>query len=524
ESAQKIYSSILPKGINNINDIISNMSEDPLETLDVITKLISSMVLSSRSLIISEGNDKDYSVIASSDGNYDIVDIKLILQRVRETKNPILVSETINNTKNVELRFMPGGMKSIMCIPIITKKNVLEELPKGVSKRVNESFNIEHIKGYLYMESQRVLNNFNEESLSNCLDLTSFIGFIVENYLLKISSSIDKLTGTLTRRFLEEELLGQVEKAEAAQGVFSIIMFDLDNFKGVNDRFGHQTGDQVLRDVSKIVMNSIRKMDVCGRYGGEEFIIILPKTDTAAASEIAERVRVNIDNKKILGVKRELTVSMGIATYPNHGKWEKELVEKADQALYVAKANGKNRCQIWEDKFTGKMKRTNKLSGIISGNVVQDSRNVLAMIELIEIIKHESDLETQIFSVLGRIIETTEAQNGMYFMVSEDEITKKFGRKIFDENWTGVRGYSGDIIKSVVSEKQGICTIDWDSIIDYDLVTGMPNWNSVLVVPIIKSGIVSAILYLTVPIKVKEFKFEDLNFVSVLGQLLVGIM
>jgi diguanylate cyclase (GGDEF)-like protein len=524
ESAQKIYSSILPEGINNIYDIIANMSEDPLQTLDVITKLISSMVLSSRSLIISEGNDNEYSVVASSDGNYDIVDIKLILQRVRETKNPILVSETFNNTRNAELRFIPSGMKSIMCIPIIGKKYILEELSKGESKRVKEPLSPGHIKGYLYMESQRVINNFNEVSLGKCLDLTSFIGFIVESYLLKISSSVDKLTGTLTRRFLEEELLGQVEKAEAAEGVFSIIMFDLDNFKGVNDRFGHQTGDQVLRDVSKIVMDSIRKMDVCGRYGGEEFIIILPETDTTVANEIAERVRRNIENKKILGYKRELTVSMGIATYPNHGKWEKELVEKADQALYIAKANGKNRCQIWEDKFTGKMKGTNKLSGIISGNVVQDSRNVLAMMELMEIIKSESDFETQIFNALGRIIETTEAQNGMYFMVSGNEITGKFGRKIFDENWTGVKGYSSDIIKSIIAEKQGICTIDWNSIIDYDLVTGMPNWNSILAVPIIKTGIVSAILYLTVPIKVKEFKFEDLNFVSTLGQLLVGIL
>ncbi|MBK5240991.1 MAG: diguanylate cyclase [Clostridium sp.] len=280
----------------------------------------------------------------------------------------------------------------------------------------------------------------------------------------------------------------------------------------------------MLRDVCKIVMDSIRKMDVCGRYGGEEFIIVLPDTDTVEASVIAERVRENIDVAKILGSKRALTVSMGIATYPNHGKWKKELIDKADQALYVAKENGKNRCQIWDEKFVGKMRGTNKLSGIISGNLVQDSRNVLTMMEIIESIKFESDLETQIFNVLGRIIETTEAQNGMFFIVNGNEINGKFARRIYKENWTVVKGYSEDIINSVITEKQGVCIIDWDSIIDYDLVTGMPNWNSVLAVPIIKSGIVSAILYLTVPIKIKEFKFEDLNFVSTLGQLLAGML
>ena len=454
----------------------------------------------------------------------DITDIKAILQRVRETKNYILVSDAFYNTKNIEFRIMPSGMKSIMCIPIIRKNHCLIEKSNGESKRVNEQFRLEYIKGFLYMESERVLNNFNEESLNKCLELTSFISFIMENYLLKISSSIDKLTGTLTRRFLEEALSDNVEKANGTSGVFSIIMFDLDNFKGVNDRFGHQTGDQVLRDVSKIVMDSIRKKDVCGRYGGEEFIVILPDTDTSAANEIAERIRQNIENKKILGSKRELTVSLGIATYPNQGKWKQELIEKADQALYVAKANGKNRCQIWEDKFSGKVKGSNKLSGIVSGNVVQDSRNVLAMVELIQIVKDESDLETKIFNALGRIIETTEAQNGMFFIVSKNEITKKFGRRIFKENWTQVKGYSQDIIDSVIQDKQAKCIIDWDSIIDYDLVSGMPNWNSVLAIPIIKSGVVLGVLYLTVPIKVKEFKFEDLNFVNTLSQLLVGML
>jgi diguanylate cyclase (GGDEF)-like protein len=523
-SAQKIYSSILPEGIHNINDIITNMCEDPLQVLDVITKFISSIVLSNRSLIISEGNDNEYSVIASSDGNYDITNIKLILQRVRETKNSILVSEAFNSTKNIELRFMPSGMKSIMCIPILRKNNCHIDSSNLGSKRDNEQIRRGNIKGYLYMESERVLNNFNEDSLDKCLELTSFISFIMENYLLKISSSIDKLTGTLTRRFLEEALSENIEKAKIAQGMFSIIMFDLDNFKGVNDRFGHQAGDQVLRDVSKIVMDSIRKIDICGRYGGEEFIVILPGIDTTDASGIADRIRQNIDNKKILGSKRELTVSMGIATYPSHGKWKQELVEKADQALYVAKAKGRNRCQIWEEEFSGTVKGTNKLSGIVSGNAVQDSRNVLAMVELIEIIKAECDLETKIYNALGRIIETTETQNGMFFMVNENKITEKFGRRIFKENWTTVKGYSEDIIESVIIDKQGICIIDWDSVIDYDLVTGMPNWNSVLAVPIIKSGVVRGILYLTVPIKVKEFKFEDLNFVNTLGQLLVGML
>jgi diguanylate cyclase (GGDEF)-like protein len=525
ESAKKIYSSKLPKGMNDINDIVTNMCDDPLTILEVITKLISSIVLSTRSLIISESTNSEYSVIATSDGNDDIADIKLVLERVKETKKSILINEGFNNIKNVELRAMSKGIKSIICIPIIRKDHCcMCEDSNDKNERANESFKLENIKGYLYMESERVFNNFNENGLDKCRDLIPFISFIMENYLLKISSSIDKLTGTLTRRFLEEALSENIERANNAQGTFSIIMFDLDDFKGVNDRFGHQTGDKVLQDVSKIVKESIRSNDVCGRYGGEEFIVILPGTDTVMASEIAEKIRCNIESKKILGTRRELTVSMGIASYPTHGKWKLELVEKADQALYVAKANGKNRCQIWEEEFLGKVTGTNRLSGIVSGNSVQDSRNVLAMLELLDIIKEECDLETKIYNSLGRIIETTEAQNGVLFIVNENKIAKKFGRRIFSENWTEAKGYSNSIVESVLIDKQGICMIDWDCVTDYDLVSGIPNWYSVLAVPLIKAGVIMGILYLTVPIKVKEFKFQDLNFVNTLGQLMVGLL
>ncbi|MGH4123957.1 MAG: protein kinase domain-containing protein [Clostridium sp.] len=149
KSAQKIYSSILPAGIHNINDIITNMCEDPLQTLDVITKLISSMVLSTRSIIISEGNGNECSIVASSDGNNDITDIKLILQRVRESKNSILISDGFNSTKNTEFRFMPSGMKSIMCIPILRKNHCYIENSKVETKRGNETYKNENIKGYL---------------------------------------------------------------------------------------------------------------------------------------------------------------------------------------------------------------------------------------------------------------------------------------------------------------------------------------------------------------------------------------
>lgn len=511
KSAKKIYSPILPKGIHDINDVMMNMCEDSIVVLDTLTKLLSSMVLSTRSLIILDDHKGEYSVIATSNEMYELPEIKWILERTKEINSPVLMNDPHHDRSGMEFKFMPEGIKAIMCIPIVTKVNGL-----NIHER--------NVKGYLYMESERVLNNFNEKSLQKCMELISFISFVIESYQTKITSSIDKLTGTLTRKFLEDYLTEQVEKASSLKEVFSIVMLDLDNFKGVNDRFGHQTGDEVLKEVTRIIMESIRKDDLCGRYGGEEFMIILPKTDTTLAIETAERVRRNIENKKILGDKRSVTVSMGISTYPSHAKWKQELVEKSDQALYIAKENGKNRCVAWDNEVSYKGKGTNKLSGIVSGNVVQDSRNVLVIVDIMEQIKMESTRENKIFNLLGRIIEITEAQYGSIFVIKGNLIHEKYARKMFQENWIECPKYNKKILQSVIDKKQGVCMIDWDEITGYDAVTTMPNWDSVIVVPVINSGIVKGILYLTVSIKSKEFKFEDLNFVDTLGQLAVAVL
>lgn len=511
KSAKNIYSLIMPEGIRDINDIINNMHEDSIIVLDTLTKLLSSMVLSTRSLIILDNHKGEYSVIATSNEMYELPEIKSIMQRVKETNTPLLLNAPQRDKPDLDFNFMPKGIKAIICIPISTKDNIY-------------SINGKNIKGYLYMESERILNNFNQKSLQACTQLTSFVSFVLESYQLKITSSIDKLTGAITRKSLEDSLIEHIEKASSLQEVFSIIMLDLDDFKNVNDRFGHITGDKVLKDVAKIVMDSIRKEDIFGRYGGEEFIIILPKTDIELATEVAERIRVNIESKKILGDKRPVTVSMGISTYPIHAKWKQELVEKADQALYVAKENGKNRSIVWNDDYAGKAKGTYKLSGIVTGNMVQDSRNILVMVDLIEQIKIVSTRESKFFNLLGRIIEITEAQNGFLFIIKDNLIQESYGRKIFEEDWSEPQKYNKKIIQSILDTKQGLCMIDWDDIIGYDTVTMIPDWNSVIAVPLINSGVVKGILYLTVSIKAKEFKLEELNFVNTLGQLAVAML
>jgi len=163
------------------------------------------------------------------------------------------------------------------------------------------------------------------------------------NEKLKILSIKDELTGLYNRRKLEELLQDEYQKAKRYNHVFSVVLLDLDDFKKINDNYGHQVGDQVLKEVSKILLDTIRKVDYCGRWGGEEFLILLPDTKLDAAVTLAQRVRKEIEGYSIPKVDN-LTSSFGVSVY-SPGKEIKDIIKEADEALYRAKEKGKNNVQ-----------------------------------------------------------------------------------------------------------------------------------------------------------------------------------
>jgi len=165
---------------------------------------------------------------------------------------------------------------------------------------------------------------------------------------------------------------------------------------------------------------------------------------------------------------------------------------------------------------------TNKLTGIISGNINQDFRNVSTMIELIEIVGASKEREEMLYNALGRIIESTESDNGIIFLLSDSEIRDIYGRRAFDKEWINSEKYNESLVRDVIVNKNNICTIDWDNINEYDSLSSMPNWKSVIVSPIMKNDKVRAILYLSVSARKKEFALDDVNFVTILGKTLLS--
>lgn len=155
---------------------------------------------------------------------------------------------------------------------------------------------------------------------------------------------VDALTGVLNRRAFLQEFEREVSRAERERRSFSLAIFDIDRFKLLNDRYGHPLGDEALKAFTGILREAIRRHDVLGRYGGEEFALLMPGTGKDTATRVAERVRREVESRGIEVAERrvELTVSGGVATFGlDGGDWD-SLLSAADTALYDAKAAGRN--------------------------------------------------------------------------------------------------------------------------------------------------------------------------------------
>jgi len=155
----------------------------------------------------------------------------------------------------------------------------------------------------------------------------------------------DDLTGVYNRRYFNQQLRVEIQRAARYQRVLSLLILDIDDFKAINDTYGHLKGDQVLIRMSQVIRSNIRAADILARFGGEEFVVILPELDKPRGVIVAEKLRRLIEREVYVPIRTRLpvTVSVGVSSFPADGQTPEEILEVADQCMYEAKRQGKNR-------------------------------------------------------------------------------------------------------------------------------------------------------------------------------------
>ncbi len=250
------------------------------------------------------------------------------------TGEPIYIIESFEKSR-VDL-FRKEGIAFLTAIPLVSEKNPI---------------------GILFLASRiRRVQNFD-------FDLAALLTLVANNVTLildkiklfqetKRLSVTDGLTGLYNRRYFYKNLDVEIARSKRYGNTFSLMLFDIDNFKNINDTYGHQAGDEVLMELAKILKLVSRETDIIVRYGGEEIIIILPNTSEEETITLANRIKNTVEQTTFIinestGVT--ITLSGGIASYPENAPDAKSLLHAADTALYSAKASGKNKISCYKD-------------------------------------------------------------------------------------------------------------------------------------------------------------------------------
>ncbi|NOZ25141.1 MAG: sensor domain-containing diguanylate cyclase [Nitrospirae bacterium] len=210
--------------------------------------------------------------------------------------------------------------------------------------------------GVLLVADKKGAPGFSSEDEDLLLTLAFHSAFAIEKVnlhegIVKMAST-DGLTGLNNHRAFQEKLEEEIERAKRFETRVVLLMIDIDHFKAFNDAYGHVCGDEALKRIACTLNDNIRTVDFAARYGGEEFAIILPEIPLEGATVVAERIRQAVERQRfrLNGKEARITLSIGVASFPDHALNRKDLIDRADKALYIAKRSGRNRVCIYTEE------------------------------------------------------------------------------------------------------------------------------------------------------------------------------
>ena len=289
--------------------------ENPAEAVDSITAL-----------------GKDIDIVLVSTQFYDVDGLRLATQ-----------------IKNIEpIRHVP--------IVLLVDEQETDLMLKGLELGIND---------YLVVP---VDGNEMQARLKTQIRRKKYQDALKSNYKTSISLAMtDQLTGLYNRHYMDAHLQNMVQQSLSNGKPLSALLMDMDHFKHVNDTYGHNVGDEVLKQLADVIISTVRSSDLAARYGGEEFVVLLPETDFNAAYELGERIRRNIE-ATAFQVSHEIgtlhkTTSVGVAAFNVAGDTGEELIKRADEGLYAAKEAGRNQTQPLPASLVSDMQATHLQSG-----------------------------------------------------------------------------------------------------------------------------------------------------------------
>jgi|GEM_PF-4799261 len=255
-----------------------------------------------------------------------------LVERCFDQNKILIIGDTeLNDSLHDINPVKQGGGRSVVAIPLVQDN---------------------HVVGVIYLDNQQKSHTFNQQQIPFLTTFAAHTSIALHNTLLYKRAITDDLTQLYTRQHIDEALTQEIQRAQRQHLELSLLILDLDHFKHINDNYGHTTGDQMLKAFSAVIKQHVRACDLAGRFGGEEFVVLLTDTDLDGAYVFAERIRKATEKIRVIKDEQTITitVSIGATSYqPKQAESALLLLEDADKALYQAKEQGRNQTVCFSD-------------------------------------------------------------------------------------------------------------------------------------------------------------------------------
>ncbi len=409
------------------------------------------------------------------------------------------------------------GLESALCIPLFIPQRVTARRPKDDRRKRSRR---NRILGAIYLDSTTDIRRLDKADLQLLEAVAAQAAIALQNARLHHIANTDPLTGLHNRGFLRQALEEELRQAKEARDALGVVILDLDHFKQVNDTYGHDVGDEVLKRVAQRIRRALRRDDYSARWGGEEFLLVLPGSDVEGARTAAEKVAHTIKRAPIGEAELTVTASIGVAAFPQHGDSAALLVKRADQALYQAKAAGRDRIVVFSPELDQTDHRIAPYEGLIDGDSARTQRNLKAIFDTIDLLRSKRDPREVLDGTLDHVCDLTRARRAMLVVQRPDGslspvAARQQGRRALD---APDEEFSHSTVRTALAERRSLCMLDT---FGADKLTSSSidrlGLCTVMCVPLLVGGEPLGVLYADDTVSSREFMETDLAHLEVIA-------
>jgi diguanylate cyclase (GGDEF)-like protein len=416
------------------------------------------------------------------------------------------------------------GLESALCIPLTVRKRLAMRPGKKDNKddrRRRKSRN--RVLGAIYLDSTSPIRPLDKADLKLLEMVAAQAAVALHNARLHHQATTDPLTGLHNRAAIRQVFDEELRLAREHNEPLAVLLLDLDHFKRVNDTYGHDVGDEVLKRAAQRIRRSIRRDDFAARWGGEEFLLVLPSSDLEGALTVADKVSRALKSQPIGEDQIQITVSTGVAIFGKHGTTQSQLIKHADQALYAAKAAGRDRAMVFHPDQDVTGHRVDPFEGLFDGDPARTQRNLKAVFETLDLLRSGSPPREILDGTLDNVCDLTRARRAM--LIVEDDKgrlriaagRRQGGRRLPRD----LREYSTTPVRLAIDGRRSLCMLDTvgDGLLSSSSIDKL-GLNTVMAVPLKVGDDVLGVLYADDTTVNREFSDTDLSHLELLAHQL----